>query len=147
MKTCSKCKTEKPESDYFVKDKSTGRLHTQCKSCYKAHRKSYQREHYIKYRAEYLLRASTRREKLRKEFRDNILLYLDNKVCAECGESDIRTFEFAHIDSTTKTFNISQAVRLGRSWEEVAQEIKKCRVLCANCHKKETAEQFGWYKN
>lgn len=147
MRWCTKCKLEKHETDFFMKDKSTGRLHSQCKACYKAHRKQYQHEHYEKYRSDYLSRANSRREKLRIDFRRNMLVYLKGKTCADCKETDIRTFEFAHIDASTKTFNISQAVRLGKSWDEVVLEIKKCRILCANCHKKETAEQFGWYKN
>lgn len=146
MKTCTKCGETKNEADYFVKDSKTGRLHAQCKSCYKEHRKTYQKDHYVRYHQEYLKRAKLRRETLRLEFRANMLDYLDGKVCEECGETDIRTFEFAHIDATAKAFGISQAVRLGRSWSEVLSEICKCRILCANCHKKETAEQFGWYK-
>lgn len=146
MKVCTKCNQTKEESDFFVKDSATGRLHVQCKSCYKEHRKIYQQEHYARYHQEYLERAKLQRNNLRAAFRAHMLEYLYGKVCEECGEADIRTFEFAHIDATTKAFGISRAVRLGRSWQEVLSEIAKCRILCANCHKKETAEQFGWYK-
>jgi 5-methylcytosine-specific restriction endonuclease McrA len=75
-----------------------------------------------------------------------MLKYLDGKSCELCGEVDIRTFEFDHVTPAEKNFSISQAVSLGHSWDDVDEEINKCRILCANCHKKQTAEQFGWYK-
>jgi 5-methylcytosine-specific restriction endonuclease McrA len=146
MKTCSKCGVAKESSEFFVKDSKTGRLHAQCKTCYSAHRKTYYKQHYEKYHAAYLERAKVRRSTLRDEFRQNMLRYLSDKYCAECGESDIRVLEFAHMHPDEKLFSISQAVRLGYSWDDILLEMKKCRILCANCHKKETAEQFGWYK-
>jgi len=72
--------------------------------------------------------------------------YLADKTCVDCGEHDIRVLELDHLDPQLKKFTISQAVRLGKGWEEVEQELKKCQILCANCHKKRTAKQFSWYK-
>ena len=59
----------------------------------------------------------------------------------------MRVLEFDHLEPEHKSFAISQSVRLNKSWEEVMSEIAKCQILCANCHKKKTAQQFGWYKN
>ncbi|NTW61710.1 hypothetical protein HGB24_03450 [Candidatus Saccharibacteria bacterium] len=147
MKVCSKCDTLKAESDFFIKDKKSGRLHAQCKLCYKEHRAGYYKKHYSIYREQYLERARKRRHILRSEFRNNMLDYLSGKACAICGEKDIVTFEFDHILPSEKKFSISRSVSLGYSWIEVKEELKKCRILCANCHKKETAKQFGWYKS
>lgn len=147
MKICSKCQTPKDVSEFFVKDKKVNRLHAQCKDCYKEHRKQYQASHYLKYKEEYLERARKRRKELRNEFRTKMLLYLSGKRCVICKESDIRTFEFDHIDPRNKKFSISQAVRLGFGWEDVVIELEKCRILCANCHKKHTASQAAWYKD
>lgn len=147
MKRCTKCHTEKLETEYFLRDKKSGRLHAQCKQCYQAHRQTYYAQHYAKYRAAYLTRAKQRRELLRAEYRQNMLEYLSGKFCAECGENDVRVLELDHINSSTKAFSISQAVRLGYSWSDVELELKKCQILCANCHKKRTAEQFHWYKS
>lgn len=129
-----------------MRDKSTGRLHAQCKECYKVHRANYYTMHYQKYHAEYLLRAKLRREKLRIEYRTNILAYLSDKSCIDCGESDIRVLEFDHIDPSKKLFSISQGVTLGFKWYEIKDELKKCQILCANCHKRRTAQQYKWYK-
>lgn len=147
MKTCTKCGALKDESEYFVKDSRTGRLHAQCKLCYKEHRQGYYAQHYAKYKTAYLLRAKVRRTQLRNEFRSNMLEYLADKACSICGEADIRVLELDHLRPAEKHFSISQAVRLGYTWKEVLEEVKKCRVLCANCHKRHTAEQQDWYKN
>ena len=147
MKICSKCSLPKPEAEYFVKDKKSGRLHAQCKACYREHRKTYYAEHYEKYKTLYRSRAKERRHTLKREFQDNIIAYLTGKCCSICNESDMRTLEFDHINPDTKLFSVSQAVKLGYRWKDIAIEIQKCRILCANCHKKHTASQQGWYKN
>lgn len=147
MKVCTKCMEEKGLSDFFVKDRKAGRLHSQCKDCYKEHRKAFYAEHYEKYKLLYQKRAKIRRETLRTEFRENIIHYLKDKSCTICGESDIRTLEFDHLNPSEKLFNISQSVRLGYGWPKIVAELKKCRILCANCHKKHTAIQANWYKN
>lgn len=144
---CSKCNTEKTLDEFFVRNAKTGRLHTECKDCYKTHRQSYYQAHYKKYRDSYLQRANLRRETLKEEFRTNMLAYLSNKSCLVCKESDIRVLEFDHLDPTKKKFSISQAVKLGFTWSQVMAEVEKCQILCSNCHKKRTAEQYGWYKN
>ncbi len=64
-----------------------------------------------------------------------------------CNEKDIRTLEFDHINPKMKSFGIAKAITDGKKWDDIMVEIKKCRVLCANCHKKHTANQNGWYKN
>lgn len=84
---------------------------------------------------------------MKQEFQDRIIGYLRNKQCVVCGESDIRVLEFDHINPSLKKFGISQAYRLGIKWDSVVEELGKCRVLCANCHKRHTAKQFNWYRN
>ena len=142
-----KCKILKNESEYYVKDSKTGRLHAHCKACYKLHRITYYAKHYDKYKEEYRLRAGNRKNKLKNEYRQNIQNYLLKNPCKDCGEKDIRVLELDHLDIKNKVFSVSQGVRLGYSWDKIYQEIQKCQVLCANCHKKRTATQFGWHKN
>lgn len=83
---------------------------------------------------------------LRNEFRTNMMAYLRDKSCTVCNEDDIRVLEFDHIEPAKKLFTIAKAVSLGYKWDEVLLEIEKCQILCANCHKKRTSEQFKWYK-
>lgn len=146
MKVCTKCHVKKPESDFYLKNKRSGRLHAQCKTCYKLHRESYATEHYLKYGDEYRKRAKLRRIIVRKNLQANLLRYLRDKSCVLCGERDPRTFEFDHLDPKEKSFGISKGLTDGRKWEIILEEIGKCRILCANCHKKHTASQNNWYK-
>ena len=146
MKVCTKCLIEKTDTNFFIRDKQTGRRHSQCKECYSLHRRTYYAAHYEKYREHYLQRAKQRRHQLRADFHKRMLDYLSDKSCLICGEDDIRVLEFDHIVPSEKRFDISQGVRLGYNWDEIYQEIAKCRILCANCHKKHTSSQNKWYK-
>lgn len=31
-------------------------------------------------------------------------------------------------------------------WNSIVEEIVNCGVRCANCHRRRTTIQFGWYK-
>lgn len=53
--------------------------------------------------------------------------------CVRCGYNDcIAALDFHHIDPNTKEFTISQAFK---SWSETKLELKKCVILCCNCHR------------
>ncbi len=147
MRKCTKCTILKPENEFYIKDSKTNRLHTQCKDCYREHRATFYAKHYQKYKEQYQIRAKLRREKVKTMYRDYIVSYLNTHPCVDCGESDIRVLELDHVDPTIKKFSVSQGVRLGYSQKDIEEEVKKCQVLCANCHKKRTATQFGWHKS
>jgi 5-methylcytosine-specific restriction endonuclease McrA len=75
-----------------------------------------------------------------------MLEYLSEHPCTDCGECDPIVLELDHRDPKTKSFGISKSASLGKTIQELAAELMKCEVVCANCHKKRTAHQFGWYK-
>jgi len=53
--------------------------------------------------------------------------------CQACGYNRcIGALHFHHIDPNEKDFSIGQKNYLG--WEKVRKELKKCVMLCANCH-------------
>lgn len=56
--------------------------------------------------------------------------------CKFCGYGKYQgALHFHHIDPSQKKFPISDAVSSGKySQEEVEAEIKKCVLVCANCH-------------
>ena len=57
--------------------------------------------------------------------------------CKRCGESHIACLDFHHKDSSLKEGSITKLVReQGWGRERVLVEIKKCEVLCSNCHRK-----------
>lgn len=69
--------------------------------------------------------------------------YLANKCCTDCGISNPIVLEFDHIDPTNKKHNVSSM--MGYSWSKILEEINKCDIVCANCHRIRTAKQFNWY--
>ena len=55
-------------------------------------------------------------------------------VCKQChGTFHPAIFEFHHRDPTTKDADPSKL--FNRSWERILEEIDKCDLLCANCHR------------
>lgn len=56
-------------------------------------------------------------------------------ACQGCNEVvPDSLFEFHHLDARQKSFGISRD-GLARKWEEIAAELLKCVMLCANCHR------------
>lgn len=68
--------------------------------------------------------------------------YLKTNPCVDCGETNTIVLEFDHFEN--KKFNISDAARKGVSMKKLEDEIAKCEVRCANCHRKKTYERSGW---
>lgn len=60
--------------------------------------------------------------------------------CEDCGWSgNIVGFDFHHLDATKKDFEVNSAVIASMSWDRVAKELDKCKLLCAICHRIEHA--------
>lgn len=41
---------------------------------------------------------------------------------------------------------VADLITQGASVERIETEIKHCDVRCANCHRRRTIKQLGWYK-
>lgn len=55
--------------------------------------------------------------------------------CVICGyDKHPGVLDFHHVDPTTKSFGISGG-GFSRSWASIEAEIKKCILVCANCHR------------
>jgi hypothetical protein len=59
-----------------------------------------------------------------------------NLKCVICSESHPAIIEFHHKKGWDKENEIGVMVGHGYSVESIKEEIKKCRILCANCHRK-----------
>lgn len=61
-----------------------------------------------------------------------------NLPCMDCGiKYPYYVMDFDHRDSKSKKFSISQYNQIG-SIEKIKNEIAKCDVICANCHRERT---------
>ena len=73
-------------------------------------------------------------KKRRKETRLKAIEHLGGK-CSRCGYNKYpEVLEFHHKNPSMKDFNVSSKGHC-RSWKRVQQEIEKCDLLCANCHR------------
>lgn len=140
---CLSCEVDHEPDQFSWKNKADGTRQKWCKSCYK----KYAREHYLKHKAEYKAR-SVRSNQVRREIaREWVCNLLNSSCCVDCGEDDPIVLEFDHIDPSDKNYGVSNMVRNGMSVESIADEIAKCEIRCANCHRRRTSEMFGWYKS
>jgi hypothetical protein len=82
-----------------------------------------------------------RRKKNRNLYKQECRDILGAK-CMICGYNKCQNaLHFHHIDPKTKSFTVSDAfARKTYSQEEVEAEIKKCVLVCANCHTEIHAE-------
>lgn len=55
--------------------------------------------------------------------------------CQSCGETHVATLSFHHSDPEQKEHLVSHLVK-GRDWVLIEKEVKKCDLLCENCHRK-----------
>jgi len=70
----------------------------------------------------------------RKKLRQMALDLLGGK-CMICGYCrDMKALDFHHLDESQKKFGLSDR-GLTRSWEKTKEEVLKCVLLCANCHR------------
>lgn len=75
--------------------------------------------------------AVTKRRKKMK----SIALQMLGGQCSLCGYNRFTgALEFHHLDPTTKKFNIS-GIGQTYSLTRIQEEVKKCALLCSNCHK------------
>jgi hypothetical protein len=70
--------------------------------------------------------------------------YLSENPCVDCGNSNPVVLDFDHLPEFEKNFDIGRAVgSSGRSWESIHAEIKKCDVVCSNCHRIRTSSRLN----
>jgi 5-methylcytosine-specific restriction endonuclease McrA len=72
----------------------------------------------------------------RRKFMKEMRLALGGK-CSHCGYNDcLEALHFHHVDPQTKKLQMSDCI-----FDKGRDEIKKCVLLCANCHIKEHLQE------
>jgi hypothetical protein len=140
MKWCPRCKnTLPPESFAWSKSRKNGGSY--CRNCQSEYCKAHYREH-VKLHNQ---RRHLNQKRYRKRDNQRLREYLSQRSCIDCGEPDIRVLEFDHVRGV-KAYSISEMCGTGFSWRRIEAEIAKCEIRCANCHRRRTVEQFGWWR-
>lgn len=127
MKLCPKCNITKSFDEFHVcKSKKSG-YQTYCKVCLLENiRADYKK------RPEVYLERSNKRRKVYFDLLNRIRVYFG---CQICGEKEACCLDFHHIDSDTKVSEVSYLAHC-KNRHKILEEIKKCAVICANCHRK-----------
>ena len=96
------------------------------------------RRHYQRNKEAMKARAKAFAPTHRARIREIIRTYLETHPCVDCGESDPIVLEFDHRDEKEKAFNIGDGVARTYAVKRIMDEIAKCDVRCANCHRRKT---------
>lgn len=137
QKVCCRCKLSKDLDLFNNYSSSKDGKQPHCRECASAYYKGNAIQHKSN--------VSRRNKKVRAFVQENVRMYLESHPCVDCGEIDPIVLEFDHMDRSSKLKAIGDMS--GYSWDVILAEIQKCEVRCANCHRRKTATQMGWYKN
>ena len=96
-----------------------------------------QRQYYKEHKNEKRQRDRRTRKERAQWFRD----ILSKESCIKCGESDIACLDYHHRNPSEKEGGVGSMVNSFRPKKKILEEIAKCDVLCANCHRK-----HHWYE-
>lgn len=140
-KKCTICKIIKHLDEFNKKLLTKDGLQSHCRDCNRARSRRYYAENSDKHKKAVAVHKGFSRQKIREYLAE----YLLTHPCVDCGETDILVLEFDHVRGS-KRANLSSMGSSGFCLETVQEEISKCNVRCANCHRRKTAKDQKWYK-
>lgn len=123
MKVCCRCRDGLDESAFNKNQQA-------CRACQSAYYYARPKEHQKR------VRANNDRYVARNKA--IVLEHLQRNACVDCGEADTVVLEFDHVRGV-KRDDISRLLRQGGSVAALLDEMAKCEVRCANCHRRVTA--------
>lgn len=126
---CQKCHIDKSENEFPFRNKTKGIRNKTCKTCHA----DYAKTHYKTNKEKYIERAKTKNNETREKIRQ-IIRERKNVPCTDCGKRYPHyVMDFDHVFGEKK-YNIGNMVNL-LSTRLLNEEIDKCEVVCANCHR------------
>ena len=130
-KTCAHCKQIKQLTDFALNPTRKDGRQSTCKSCMA----EYARRWYTKNKKIH----GQRRLAVTRKIQQLVLDFLYAHPCQHCGEANPVVLDFHHATGEKKVGCISTLIRKGFGKTKITAEMNKCSVLCANCHRIETA--------
>lgn len=129
-KTCTICKKKKKLENFNKKSSTKDGLQNVCKECNRAKSRAYYKKNCVQQRKQINALRKIRQQK-RSEF---IRKYKVFCGCKFCQEKEYVALDFHHLYD--KQFLISRMAHDCKTMKDIKKEIRKCVVLCANCHRK-----------
>jgi hypothetical protein len=133
MKTCTTCKESKDESNFGPHKRNKDGLREACRPCRS-----------ITYKRWYFTRGGkTKRQECIARNEEYMESFLRNSHCFDCKEDRWEVLEFDHVRGEKKG-SVSRMVHNGQSLKTIQEEMAKCEVRCANCHRLKTYRDGGF---
>src|SRR5215469_13548519 len=136
-KRCAMCGLIKQISEFPVRANNRPRPNAYCKECQRV----YSREHYRKNARKHNQRRLANQRRYRVRNRRLMDQHLAERACIDCGEDDPIVLEFDHVRGP-KLADVSTLVSRAFPWKRIREEMEKCEVRCANCHRRRTSSQL-----
>jgi hypothetical protein len=133
-KVCSACRLWKPVESFNRRSAAKDGRQWNCRACNAAYHQRHKKHinKMVRVRNKRVWAANFKR----------LHAYLLEHPCVDCGEQDPVVLEFDHLRDKERA--IGSLLR-GWRWETIVDEIAKCEVVCANCHRRRTfARQQSW---
>ena len=130
MRKCNVCLKDKEETEFYTEVRRLDKLSPDCKLC----RRESAKESYRRNPDKTKLRSSRARKGIRarrKALFDEIKLKYG---CRLCPVRDLEVLDFHHYDPKLKRQPVMRIADKGIKM--VIDEVNKCVILCANCHRK-----------
>jgi hypothetical protein len=155
MKQCSKCLVVK-QDDAFARELSRGKIRSRpdCKECRKKYLRGYyanNSEYFATYRAdnsEVSNHKAVECARRSRHERYHVVQELkSDKPCLDCAQIlPWYVMDFDHRDPSSKLGEISTMVKTYVPWSRVLEEIAKCDLVCACCHRLRTYKGNNSYR-
>lgn len=124
-----------PLTDFHVNNARKDAHQNQCKDC----RAVYSRRRYrgvLKKDPSWYAATRSMVKRRQRRARDFIQHLKNHRGCLMCGEREPACLDFHHLDPDTKHLKVSSMAGRCLSRATIVAEIKKCVVLCGNCHRR-----------
>lgn len=141
LKTCITCGETKNETEFNFRNKLLGRRWNTCKACQSKQKADW----YQRNKETHKSNTYENKRKAIAEAQQYIWNYLATHPCVDCGETDPVVLEFDHVRGR-KRKAVGDLARQGYSISAIQKEIAKTVVRCANCHRRKTHKERGWFR-
>lgn len=130
-KACRLCKQQKSVTEFNVRRGSKDGLQFDCRECNKQRCRGY----YAANKPHHLAVIRARNKAYRAAIKAEVDAFKKSVGCMLCGEPDLACLDFHHRDKKNEL--VSRLIGGGHSSRRRCEaEIRKCSLVCANCHRK-----------
>ena len=114
-KTCSVCSVSKLLSDFYTRKNRKSKHLSRCIKCYEIYNPSL--------------------KQIKRDSKIDMVNFLGGE-CIKCGYKNPEAIAFHHLYPSEKKFNIAgrSSIRKPLKNEAIVKELRKCVLLCMNCH-------------